>query len=217
MHLLIRKDLPVRQRKLSISFLAKASLLFVSAFCFLAAFSQEQSLVYAVQRKGKKIGDLTFQKSQAGSRTTYNIQSDVKVSLLLTISVKAKEQSVYENDVLQSVSVIRHINGKQKTNRQIVNNGKGLVVTEDGEKRELKNYVVNFNIHCLYTVEPTYFTNVFSDSFQQFLPIVKMAPHHYKITFPDGNSNEYFYENGVCQKVKVENRLFNAEFLLTSL
>jgi hypothetical protein len=186
-------------------------------FCLLNASSQEQNLQYAINRNGKKIGDLHFQKRMTGTKTIYSLESEVKVAMLVTVSVKANEQSVYENDVLQSSSLVRHVNGHEKTNKQIRNNGKGLTVVDDGDQRELKNYVVKFSTHCLYAIEPTYYTNVFADNYQQFIPIVKLSDHHYKITFPDGNSNEYFYEKGICRKVKVRNQLFDAEFVLTSL
>jgi hypothetical protein len=179
--------------------------------------AQEQSLQYAINRHGKKVGDLNFQQVKAGTRTTYNIRSEVKVNMVLSIDVKAREQSVYVNDVLQSSTVVRHVNGKEKANKQIKNNGQGLTVTEDGSETVLKNYSVKFNVHCLYTTEPISYTNVFSDNYKKFIPIVKVADRHYKITFPDGNSNEYFYENGICKKVKVRSRLFDAEFVLTSL
>lgn len=194
----------------------KAVVFLCALLCLLPAFSQEQNLQYAINRNGKKIGDLRFHKFMTGSKTIYSLQSEVKVAMIVTVSVKAAEQSVYENDVLQSSSLVRHVNGREKTNKQIRNNGKGLTVFEDGGQRELKNYVVKFNTHCLYTVEPVYYTNVFADNYQQFLPIVKLADHHYKVSFPDGNSNEYFYEKGICRKVKVKSQLFDAEFVLTS-
>lgn len=181
-----------------------------------AAFSQEQRLSYTVQHNGKQVGSLNFRRVKAGTRTTYNIQSEVNVKMLLAVSVKAQEQSVYENEVLQSSSVLRHVNGRQKANKQIRNNGRGLTVSEDGRNHELKNYLVKYNSHCLYSTEPVHFTNVFADNYQCFLPIVKVTDHQYRVTFPDGNSNDYFYENGVCRRIKVKSRFFDAEFVLTS-
>ncbi len=195
----------------------KAALLTLLIFFFTLCFSQEQNLHYTINRNGKKVGDLSFQKRKAGAITTYNIASEVKVNMILSVTVKAKEQSVYKNDLLQSSSLVRHVNGRQKVNKQIKNNGTGLTVFDEGAHRELKNYSVKYNTHCLYTIEPTYYTNVFSDNYQKFIPIVKIANQHYKLTFPDGNSNEYFYENGICRKVKVKSQLFDAEFVLTSL
>lgn len=182
-----------------------------------AMAAQQNNLQYAINRNGKKVGDLRFQQEKSGGRTTYSIQSQVKVTLILSIDVQASEQSVYENDVLQASSVVRHVNGREKANMQTRRSAGGLVVTKDGRQRELKNYSVKYNTHSLYTTEPLRFTNVFSDSYHRFIPIVKLADRHYKITFPDGNSNEYFYENGICRKVKVKSQLFDAEFVLISL
>lgn len=181
------------------------------------ALAQNQNLHYAINRNGKKVGDLNFQKQKAGAVTMYNIKSEVKVTVVMAVVVKATEQSVYNNEVLQSSSLVRHVNGRQKANKQIRNNGTGLTVSEEGTEKVLKNYQVKFSTHCLYTTEPISFTNVFSDNYKKFIPIVKLADRHYKLTFPDGNSNEYFYENGICRKVKVKNQLFDAEFVLTSL
>jgi hypothetical protein len=180
-----------------------------------AGFAQEQKLSYTVQHNGKQVGSLNFRRVKAGTRTTYNIQSEVNVKMLLAISVKAQEQSVYENEVLQSSSVLRHVNGRQKANKQIRNNGRGLTVSEDGQNHELKNYLVKYNSHCLYSTEPVHFTNVFADNYQRFVPIVKVTDHQYRVTFPDGNSNDYFYENGICRRIKVKSRFFDAEFVLT--
>lgn len=205
--------LPWRCRKSTAQWLHAFVLLCVCC-CAVPSFSQEQHLQYAINRNGKTVGNLSFEKSIAGTRTTYNIQSEVKVAVLLTVTVQAREQSVYDNDVLQSSSVVRHVNGRQKANKQIVNNGSGLTVSDDGQRKELKNFQVKYNTHCLYALEPTHFGNVFSDNYQQFIPIVKVADHHYKITFPDGGSNDYFYENGVCKRIKVKSNLFDAEFIL---
>ncbi len=180
------------------------------------AFSQDQRLLYSIERKGKKVGVLNVHQNKTGSTTTYHIESEVKVNVLVSVVVKAKEQSVYENDVLQSSSLVRHVNGKEKANKKIRNNGSGLTVVEEGKEQNLKNYRVKYSTHCLYATEPLAYTNVFSDNYKKFIPIVKLADGHYKLTFPDGNSNEYFYENGICSRVKVASRLFDAEFVLRS-
>ena len=176
--------------------------------------AQEQTLRYAINRHGKTVGELRIKQVKTGNTVTYSVESEVKVSFVLSFTVKAKEQSVYEGGVLQSSSLYRTVNGKEKTNKQIKNNGKGLTVTDDGEEQELKNYLVKYSMHCLYLNEPLTYTNVFSDNYKQFIPIEKTAERQYKVKFPDGNSNEYHYENGVCKKVVVKSSLFDAEFVL---
>lgn len=180
----------------------------------LSSLSQDSRLLYEIRRKGEKVGVLTFHQNKAGATTTYHIESEVKVQVLVTVVVKAHEKSVFENDVLQSSSLLRRINGKEKTNKTIRNNGSGLTVVEEGKEQNLKNFRVKYSTHCLYTTEPVSYTNVFSDNYKKFIPIEKLASGHYKLTFPDGNTNEYFYKNGICQRVKVANQLFHAEFVL---
>ncbi|HET7899277.1 MAG TPA: DUF6134 family protein, partial [Flavisolibacter sp.] len=80
--------------------------------------------------------------------------------------------------------------------------------------RQVKNCTVHYSTHCLYTTEPLQYARVFSDNYQQFLLIQKQGDHHYQIIFPEGNSNDYYYENGICKRIVVSSALFDAEFVL---
>ncbi|HEV7332596.1 MAG TPA: DUF6134 family protein [Flavisolibacter sp.] len=179
------------------------------------ARAQEQNLLYAIHRNGDKVGDLTYRQVTEGTKTTFSIQSVVKVSMLLTFTVQAWEESVYQNNVLQFSSLVRKVNGRERTNRQIRNAGNNKVtITNKNNARQEKNYVINYNTLRLYATEPLSISSVFSDNYQQFLSIEKLATHHYRIKFPDGGSNEYFYRDGLCRRVKVSSTLFDAEFIL---
>lgn len=180
----------------------------------LAAWPQEQNLQYVVNRHGKKVGELHFKQVKDGAKTTYAIESTITVRMLLLFTIQASERSVYENNVLQFSSLVRTVNGRERDNKQIKNTGNGLAISAKGDGQQVKNYVVRYSTHCLYAAEPLGFSTVFSDNYQQFLAIQKQGDHHYKITFPDGNSNEYFYENGICRRITVRSTLFDAEFLL---
>ena len=159
---------------------------------------------------------MVFRQKTENEKTTFAVESLVKVKMLLSFTIQAWESSVYEKNLLQSSSLVRHVNGKPKVNRQIRNNGTGLTVRNDGSEKELKDLRVRYNMHCLYVMEPVSFSSVFSDNHQRYIPIIRVNNHHYKLSFPGGGSNEYFYENGICQKVKVKSQLFDAEFVLAS-
>jgi hypothetical protein len=183
----------------------------------MAARSQQvQHLQYAINHQGQKVGELVFQQKNENKKTTFEVESLVKIKMILSFTIQAWEHSVYEDDVLQSSSLLRHVNGKRKVSKQIRNNGSGLTVLNEGTEKKLQNVRVKYNMHSLYAIEPVSFTNVFSETHQRFIPIIKLATHHYKLSFPDGGSNEYFYKNGICQKVKVKSSLFNAEFVLAT-
>ena len=68
----------------------------------------------------------------------------------------------------------------------------------------------------VYISEPLNITKVYSDDFEQQVDIQKIADHHYKIKFPDGNYNEYFYTDGVCSKIEIHHSLYSASIELTS-
>lgn len=85
---------------------------------------------------------------------------------------------------------------------------------KEGKELQLKPAPILYNMSSLYLVEPIKIRKVYSDVFQEFLEIITLAPHHYKIRLPDGNYNEYFYKNGICKTIKVHNTLFSARLEL---
>jgi hypothetical protein len=177
-------------------------------------YAQEQQLRYGIHRRGEKVGELSYQKKTEGAQTTYAIQSEVNVSMLLSFRVQAWEQSVYKNNVMQSSSLVRKVNGRERTNKQIQSTGNKITITNKNKAKLEKNYVIKYSTHCLYGTEPLQHTTVFSDNYQQFLTIEKLALQHYRVKFPDGGNNEYFYQDGICRRVKVSSTLFDAEFVL---
>ena len=196
----------------------KAGVLLLCMLISVAGSTSAQShhLRYAIHRGEEKVGELTFRETTEGTQTTYQVESQVKFSMIVSFTVQAWEKSIFENNVLQSSSLLRKVNGRERTNKQITKTGNGLHIVNKNQKSLTKNFLVKYSSHCLYTKEPHAFTNVFSDNYQQFIPIQKIADHHYKVRFPDGGSHEYFYENGICKRINVKSTLFDAEFRLVT-
>ena len=189
------------------------------AVLFIAGFGndvylQEQQLLYGIHRRGEKVGELSYQQKTEGTQITYAIRSEVNVSMVLSFRVQAWEQSVYKNNVMQSSSLVRKVNGRERTNKQIQNTGNKITITNKNKAKLEKNYVIRYSTHCLYATEPLVHSTVFSDNYQQFLTIEKLGSQHYRVKFPDGGSNEYFYQDGICRRVKLSSTLFDAEFVL---
>jgi len=88
--------------------------------------------------------------------------------------------------------------------------GNKYIVTDKGTKEQLSNTPIKYNMVCLYTNEPSQINLVFSDKFQKLLPIQKLGEHHYKISFPDGNFNEYYYSDGTCKRIEVNHSFYSA-------
>jgi hypothetical protein len=82
------------------------------------------------------------------------------------------------------------------------------MVFSGGSERRIPASAIYYNMVCLYTQEPVSVNQVYSDKFQKFLPIQILGKQHYKIDFPDGNSNQYYYQNGICRRIESNNTLF---------
>jgi hypothetical protein len=194
--------------------LRMALLLLLTAGIAFYAFSQEKVLQYVVKRNGTPVGTMVIKENKSGNRITYKLQSAVKSSFLFTITVKAIEEAIYENGILTYSHLYQKVNSNERVNTEIQANGNAYVIVDQQNVKPLNSYPITYNLVCVYTVEPLHYTRVFVDKFKCFVPIESLGPHHYKITFPDGNYNEYYYKAGICTNVKLNTTWFDAELEL---
>ena len=187
-------------------------LLLVAAISCLVitARTQERNLFYTIKQNGDQIGTMTVNETQQGNLVSYKLQSDVKKSFLFSFKVKAIEEAVFQNGVLLYSFVYQLLNGSEKVNKNTRLSGNNYVVTANGTEEKIDSSPITYNMVCLYTTEPLNIQQVFSDKYQQYLTISKTGLHQYHINFPDGNYNDYDYENGVCTKVHVHHSFYSA-------
>ena len=192
-----------------------ALLLLISLLVLSTAWSQKRTLRYLIKRNGSDVGELRFMEERNQGKTIYRLESLVKTRFIISFNATGTEEAVFNNGILVSSSILRKLNGNEKANRSIKASGNSYLSMGKGSEQKLDRYPIKQNMLCLYTKEPDYITEVYSDNFQRFVPIQKLNPRHYKITFPDGNSSEYFYNNGICTRIKINHTLYKAEVLLT--
>ena len=106
------------------------------------------------------------------------------------------------------------MNGTEKANKKTRLEGTNYIVSKDNASESIDEYPIQYNMLCLYTQEPVNISKVYSDNFQQFIDIEKLAPQQYKIKFPDGTYNEYFFTYGICSKIKIHHSLYSASIEL---
>jgi hypothetical protein len=219
-YLLIRhykKVNPANAERLAIIFrkasrIALLFILFILIGCF--AWSQSSQSEYIIKRKGQKIGIISFSQHHSGYKKVFRMESKIKTRFLFLFTATGQEESVYENGIMTFSSIYQRLNGNERMNKKTRLMGKNYVITK-GEKTEtMSSYPIFFNMICLYASEPVNISKIYSDSFQQFLDIQSIRDHHYKISFPDGNYNEYYYTNGVCTKVEVHHKFYRSSFEL---
>ena len=180
------------------------------------ANAQEKKLEYTIKRNGDVVGNIHFAHGIAGSRTVLTMESEVNTRFIFNFKAKAKEEVIYDNGIMTWSSIFRKLNGNVKVDKKTKATGNAYTVYKGSKKETLNNYPIHYNMLSVYIIEPVTIKKVYSDNFQQQIDIQRIADHHYKIKFPDGNYNEYFYTNGVCSKIVIHHSLYSATIELRS-
>ena len=180
------------------------------------ANAQEKRLEYTIKRNGDVVGNIHFAHGIAGSRTVLTMESEVNTHFIFNFKAKTKEETIYDKGIMTWSSIFRKLNGNVKVDKKTRANGNTYTVYKGNKTETLDNYPILYNMLSVFISEPVNITKVYSDNLQQQIDIQKIADHHYKIKFPDGNYNEYFYSDGICSKIEIHHRLYSASIELTS-
>jgi hypothetical protein len=176
--------------------------------------SQEKRSVYIIYRNGSAIGSINFSQSTSGNRTSLKLESEMKTRFIFTITSSSIEETIYDKGIMIWSSIYRKMNGNEKANKKIKASGNNYIVYSGSKSEPLDKYPIRYNMLSLYAVEPTTISHVYSDTFEEFIAIHKIADHKYKIILPDGNYNYYHYENGILCKVEINSTFYSANIQL---
>lgn len=184
-------------------------------FLFMPLVSKAQilQLNYKIIRNGNDIGWLRLEKTTAENKTQLLLFSEVKTKIIFPIAVFAKESSVFENGKLIYSSQIRKINGTTKLDKQTRLIANQYEVFSNSESQKLIFSAITTNLLQLYFQEPIVSKLVYCDNLQCFVKVIKTADGGYKIKFPSGNTNCYYYKDGVCIKIKIEHTFYSATII----
>ncbi|WP_131539168.1 DUF6134 family protein [Pedobacter nototheniae] len=169
--------------------------------------AQQQSSRYNVKRNGEVIGQMYFNQKDEGSNTFLKITSKVNTRFIFKIDVETEDVAHFKNGRLISSDVNRTVNGDTKDSKK-TNLQNEVYQLQSGKKISTIKQTISYNMMLLYTKEPVGIAEVYSDNFQCFVSIQKKGNHQYRITLPDGNYNDYLFEDGVCKTVTVNHSLY---------
>lgn len=198
-------------------FLFKITILFIFILSTSFVFTQEKKLEYTIKRNGDEVGTIKFLQTINGSRTVLKLESEVKTKFIFTFTAKATEETIYDNGIMTWSSIYRKMNGNVKADKKTKINGSSYTVYKGNKTETINSYPIRYNMLSIYINEPVSFSKVYSDNFQEQVDIKKIEDHHYKISFPDGNYNDYYYSNGVCSKVKINHTFYSATIELKNM
>ena len=184
--------------------------LFILSFLFFSfiANAQLQKTEYIIIFRGDSVGNMQFYKNEAGSNLYLKAVSIVQIRFFVKVDVQLEEISNFQSGRLMYSSVSRIVNGKEKSAKQTKAAGNIYQATSFGKPVPSTDKRIDYNLNMLYCKEPFDKQIIYSDNFQQFLHVEKVAPHRYKIVLPDGNYNYYTFQNGICQVAEIHHPLY---------
>ena len=162
---------------------------------------------------GKNIGWLKLEKNINGNNASLSLISEVKTRVIFLINVCTKETSTFENGKLLHSTQFRKTNGSIKLNKQTKFTAGKYEVLKNGEKQCLGFPFIGTNLLSLYFQEPVGIDMLYCDNHECFVKIIKTEDGGYKVKFPDGNSNCYYYSGGICTKIKIEHTFYSATII----
>jgi hypothetical protein len=168
---------------------------------------------FKVYRGKNHIGKLTSAESIENGKTTYTLNYDVKIDVLLSIKIIENMTSVFQDKKMLTSVQTRFINGTAKVkNTAYWKDGMYTMKNKDDELTYIKSNIYA-NICNLYSKEPLNIAEVYSESYQQLIPLKKIEPNKYSIELPDGNTSIYSYKNGLLQEVVSNTNWGNLRFI----
>lgn len=195
--------------------LGSVLLMIVLLLSMFNAKAQTRMLNYQIVKGYDVVGNILFTESADKETRQMKMESQVKGKVLfITYSGIAKEETTFRNGVLVYSSIYRKMNGKEKANKQhqVVNN---QYMIQSGERKEMiENYPITYNMLSLYSTEPVNVSQVYSENFQKFIPITSLGDHKYKISLPNGDTNYYYYKDGILNLVEANSTWYSVVIML---
>jgi len=183
-------------------------------FLFLSSsvWGQESTISqnYDIVVAGFRIGGMTAQKIESLEETKFEINSLVDFWFFGRVHVDFLQKADYLNGQLNEASTVSNSNrGNFQTN--VTWNGDHYEVDANTYKYE-NNEPINQPIYSsparLYFEEPKHGDILLSENFGLVTTVVEDEPGVYSIEV-NGNTNTFYYEEGVLQKVVLENSIKN--------
>lgn len=180
----------------------------------MVSLAQNSQLNYKIMQRGNDIGWLHLEKKCSGDKSEIVLISEIKAKIIFPFTMLVNESSSFENGKLIYSSQTRKTNGTLKLDKKTRLIADRYEVSENGEKEKLSFPFIGINLLCLFFQEPTESKSVYCDKQERFINITKTVDGGYKMNFSNENSNCYYYDKGICTKIKIKHKLYSAEIII---
>jgi len=139
------------------------------------------------------------------------IQGDVKIpfrQIIYYTKVRIKNSKLYQSEVSKTV------NGTLKEKTLISKEEENYRVEKSEKDISTMSETVKFTVAMLYLNEPQNQTQIFSEKFGVFCPLISQSDNRYELQLPDGIKTVYHYAFGICTYVRTRFMGQTVEFKL---
>lgn len=174
--------------------------LFIFLPFLINAQNNRKTLTYDLIHKGKIVGSLKATQTINGDIEEYTVNTEITKKVLHVKQCTYDLNLKYKGGELESSDYKLYVNDKLDKSTKIEKKGATLEAYKNNKKKKLKKDHVNYSSALLYFKEPTGVKETFSETKLKSRSIAphKSKPHTYVL---DKNSGEYYYENGVLQRM----------------
>lgn len=176
--------------------------------------SNAESLFYTVMKGEDAIGKIHIERTKKNDLTEYFFESTVKLTFIIGVNVYDRMKVTFKGNQMLQAQLYRTLNGKVKVNNSATWNGKSYAMTNKENEHTYYQQLISLATANLYYFEPSNVAAVFSEKFQQMIPIKYVGNRRYRLDLPNGNKTYYSYANGICSLVEAETDWASLKFVL---
>lgn len=176
-------------------------------------------LKYDVEIQDKYVGWMTCLKNINPSQPSdinFIIDSKVNVNVVTAYDIQFKLESFFKNGALVNANYFTKVNGDTQSLSTLKWDGNQYIGWDGKKNSSLGSVKIIQSIGNLYYNEPIGLTQLFSEKYLAFCPITKSG-EYYTVSFPDGKSTIYKYQNGICVWAESRQKLYKIVFRLKEI
>ena len=191
-------------------------IIFSSCLCHLQAQNQKDTIIYDLYVNEEVIGDLVAVRSiNPDSTIQLEVTSEADYRFLFSFHIRFHYVSSYNaKGEFISSEFLYLMNDDIKETNWINCNTQNCSVYEGDELKEIIDNKTGLTALNLYFNEPQHNEIVFSERFADYFEVEKEDDDGYKVDFPGGSTNHYYYKNGSCYKIKINTLISDMVFRL---
>ena len=181
--------------------------------------TQFSFLKYDVEIQDKKMGWMTSTKNTSESDPNaihFIVDSKVMVNVVTTYTILFNSHIIFKNSHLYYSDYLTQVNKDTQSYSTIKWDGSRYIGWDGKKKSILSEKKVTYSIGNIHYKEPVGQSRIFSEKYMTMCPITKSGDY-YTVSFPDGKSTLYKYQNGICIWAQAKQKLYKITFRLKEI